>query len=434
MLRLQRLHLLADYLAATRNEIAVDEMLLAMARLEPARVGYLPRVPHWVGRAARAPALARTVWRLLWLAWLAGGAVAFFALEYLKFKRLLRGSRTVPAASAALSDGAVLGFSTRVCDVVDPTRFSELPTRWLTCPWAPQHALPKAAVELPLMALVDKADLRDAFRAAVRATYALVRDESRSRWALQSYTALRWFLVRRAVDRISGTLVTAEHFDRWAVLADRSVRAARRQAGAARRLVLVQHGALGCLSGNGHGEGALKPLPVRLACVDELHAYSADAEASFRRAVLVATRRGPPLRVHYFKPAIHLTGGQRAARPRLLFVGHPLCEAFQCAVFRTLRETMAVDAYYKPHPKAPMSRTMSKVGWTIIDNPQVFPRVDLLVSYPSTLVIEYEGAGIRACVHPLDVDGEALPQFLDRTRRMIATAHPASSRTAERND
>jgi hypothetical protein len=415
----KRLRLLADYLAATRNEIAVDEMLLGMAHVTPVQVGYLPRVPHWLSRAIRAPSLTRAIWRLGRILWLSGGALAYFAMELLKFDQLRRRMGKAPTKSISLTQGAVLGFSTRVSDVVDNERFPWLPTIWLTCPWARQHSLPKDAVELPLMSLITGNDLREAFACALRATYALAHDPNRSPWVLQSYTAFRWFMVRCAVDRIAGTLVTTEHFDRWAVLADRAIRADRQGKMHARKLVVVQHGALGGLGSTNHDHDALKQLPTRLSCVDELHTYNANEENTFRRAVLTKTRSGSSLRVRYFSPTITLSGESSTDRPRLLFVGHPLCEVFQKAVYMALRESIAVEAFYKPHPIAPMSASMAGVGWKIIDNPKLFPRVELLVSYPSTLVIEYEGAGVPASVHPIDICIDAIPQFLEQTLQKI---------------
>ena len=412
MTRLLRMRLIADYLAATRNEIAVDEMLLKLAHLTPTKVGYLPRVPHWLSKGLRAPRLTRVVWRLSWVLWLAGGALAYFALELLKFKQLHQRIGELPPQDVPLAEGAVLGFSTRVCDVADIKRFPWLPTVWLICPWAPQHCLPKNALELPLMSLLTKSDLNEAFFCALRSTYALARKPTTARWSLQGYTALRWFMVRRAVDKLSGVLVTTEHFDRWAVLVDRSVRTARVARGLPRKLIFIQHGALGGLGNAENYSDDPFQLPARISCANELHTYNSNEEDIFRRNVFSTNQRQSTLTVHYFSPTITITGELTAGRPQLLFVGHPLCETFQSNAYYALRKVLDFDAFYKPHPKAPMSAAMANIGWTIIENPLIFPKVDLLISYPSTLVIEYEGLGIQASVHPLDIGLEALPRFI----------------------
>jgi hypothetical protein len=420
-----RLRLLADYFAATRNEIAVDEMFLALSKLQAAHVGHLPRVPHWMGLAQRRPALTRSAWRLARGAWLAGGAALFFALEYVKFSRQRRKAAAAPASLP--EDGAILGLSTRVCDIVQPGQFPAFPRTWLTLPWVPQHCLPEGARELPMLSLLNGQDLRRSLADALTSTCRMRRDSGLSAWVLQSYTAFRWFLARRATDRLSGTLVTTEHFDRWAVLADRSVRESRRGARARRRLVVVQHGALGALDKNAsEASSSLKPS-TRLREVDELHVYNAAEEAAFRSGVIVGGAASRPVEVRFFMPDIELTGSEVSSRLRILFVGHPLCEPFQAAVFHALREKHEFDAFYKPHPKAPMSGAMATIGWTIIDDPQVFPRVDLLVSYPSTLVIEYEGKGVPASVHPLGISREELPGFVAQTQALIEAEQSESN-------
>lgn len=419
MLNFSRARILSDYLAATRNEIAVDEMFLALICPQSKKFIFLPRVPHWVQRGARMPKLVRLLSHALRIIWIAGGAALYFSAEWVRYSLLRYRTSRRGSQEAKQLRGAVLAFSTRVCDVVRPELFPSLPTTWLTCPWATQHALPHGAVELPLLSLVHRRDLREAFIDAIRATYLLAGDLSQSKWVLQSYTAFRWFLTRRAIDRISGTLVTAEHFDRWAVLADRSVRATCRLSNNARRLVLVQHGALGGLGKGEHGRPPLLPVPTKLHCVDELYTYSPTDEQMFRSGILAQGQHDHRPLVHYFKPSIQLTGNQFSVRPRILFVGHPICEDFHIAFFRKLQDIALIEAYYKPHPKAQMSPRIADAGWRVIKDSQVFPRVELLVSYPSTLVIEYEGAGVPAVVHSLDAEGDEIRDLLMNLQRLL---------------
>lgn len=417
MLRTPRQQMLVDYLDATDNEIAVDQMLFGMAHTTPERVGYLPRVSRWVGRAKRYPYFSKLLWWALWVLWLGGGAILFFAYELLHFDWLRRHSKQQNSEDDLLSNGAVLALSTRVGGVVSPQRFPGLPTAWLTCPWAPQHSLPKDAHELMLMAFVKRHDLFESYLDAVHSSYSLARNSQRSNWALQTYTAFRWFMVRRVVDRISGTLVMVEHFDRWAVLADRSVQLACKKS-MPKRLVLIQHGALGGL-GRSNQVAKFMSLPARLTSVQELYVYSSQEEEVFRTAVFAQDNTSYPLVVHYFKPLIALQGAVKSATPRVLFVGHPFCEKFQVSVYKVLHELLNVDVFYKPHPKAPMSADMVEVGWKIIDNVSRFPRVELLISYPSTLVIEYEVVGIPASIHPLDMEVDSLDEFIDQTLKKL---------------
>jgi hypothetical protein len=417
MLLTPRQQMLVDYLDATDNEIAVDQMLFGLAHTSPDRVGYFPRVSRWVGKAKAHPLLATLVWRMIWISWLCGGAMVFFLFEVLRLLISCRCSKKLLLKKIPLMDGAVLALSTRVCDVITPAIFPGLPKAWVTLPWAPQHRLPPDAKEFSLMNLVNWRDLFEAYLDAVYATYRMTKDSVRLNWVLQSYTAYRWFLVRRVVDQIAGTLVMAEHFDRWAVLVDRSVQLASKQS-LSKRLVLIQHGSLGGLGGNSQ-EVKFMSLPARLTSVKELYVYSKQEEEVFLAMVLDGNGSACPLSVRYFKPNISLHGSVEAATKRVLFVGHPLCEKFHVSVFKLLHEMLEIEAFYKPHPKARMSSAMADVGWKIIDNVTLFPRVELLISYPSTLVIEYEGAGIQASIHALDMKSDSLDQFINQTLDML---------------
>lgn len=408
------LRLLADYLAAIKNEVAVDEMFLSLSRMNAAEVGHLPRVPHWVGIASRRPYLTRIASRIARMFWLAGGSALFFMLEYLKFSRLIRSTEnnTIPNA-----DGVILGLSTRVCDIVNPAQFPTFPNKWLTVPWAPQHKLPDGAQELPLMSILDKRDCLGALADALTITRRTQRHRHLSPWVLQTYTALRWFLVRRAMDRLLGTLITTEHFDRWAVLVDRAVRERRRITDCRERFIVVQHGAMGAVSRD--TSSLLLSLPTRLRQVDELYAYNSIEAAAFCAMVFKRDDSSRKLKLCFFKPAIKLSNRATSDRLTLLFVGHPLCECFQVEVLKKLKAWKNFDVYYKPHPKATMSATLSSVGWTVIDNTNTFPMVDLLVSYPSTLVIEYEGVGVHASVHSLNASSDDLSLFFEKTKKII---------------
>jgi hypothetical protein len=406
--------LLADYFAAIRNEVAIDEMFLALSQMNAAEVGHLPRVPHWIGLATRRPYLTRALSRISRMIWLAGGSALFFMREYLKFSHSLRSAGTSPLPNA---DGVILGLSTRVFDIVKPAQFPAFPKTRLTLPWAPLHKLSEGAQELPILSILDKRDCLSALANALTVTLRMQRHPHLSPWVLQTYTAFRWFLVRRAVDRLSGTLVTTEHFDRWAVLVDRAVRERRRVQGCRDRLIVVQHGAMGPLSQD--VRAPLLNLPTRLRQVDELHTYNSTEAAAFCAGVFARGDFSHGLDLHFFKPAIELAGETTSDRLRLLFVGHPLCEYFHVEVFRKVKAWGNFEVYYKPHPNASMSASMVAVEWTVIENTNIFPRVDLLVSYPSTLVIEYEGIGIPASVHPLNASIDDLSLFAKKTQEII---------------
>lgn len=416
-----------SYLQAVRNEIAIDEYVVS---LFPDNFGLMicvPRASRWMSCVRYSRYLFFITYKILVLLWVSGGAIFFYFCQALPFIFNFRsksgGSEFIRLVDIEYS--IVLALSSRVGDVVDYKFLNNLPSLWITVPWAPLRRVPESVVCIDVFSLLSRLELLQALRDAIIATYMLLWRKRTSRWVLQSYTAFRWFAVRRAVDKLPGTLIMTEHFDRWAVLVDSSVAASNRAArmggnNCSRKLVLIQHGALG---GLGVEEGFLKStlcLPTKLRCVSQLYVYNPEEENAFKTDVL-SHSCSQRVEVYYFKPGIELDRSVTDTRLRVLFVGHPLCEQLHEYLFRRLRENFELTAYYKPHPMAPMSMMMGQVGWAVISDKINFPEVDLLVSYPSTLVIEYEGAGVPAMVHPMNMLPSSAEDYLALLLKALAS-------------
>lgn len=102
---------------------------------------------------------------------------------------------------------------------------------------------------------------------------------------------------------------------------------------------------------------------------------------------------------------------------RLLFVGHPICETLHVHIVEALGE--GISSYYKPHPANPSSARVNSASWTVIHDKTVFPEVDLLISYPSTLVKEYEGMNIPAIIHPLNMPPADAGDLIESIKRAV---------------
>jgi hypothetical protein len=273
------------------------------------------------------------------------------------------------------------------------------PKLWLTVPWAQPLRLPDDCTTIDAFSIVTKREYREALWDAVIAARRLSTKSATVHWRLQSYTALRWFVVRAAIDKLPGSLVMAEHFDRWAVLVDRS--AGRSSIGARRSLGLVQHGSVTALSNVDDRSSGLPRFATRLLNVTHLYVYGPAEEAVFRDVILGRSALAQAPQIRHFRPSIELHG--IGDKPRsILFVGHSMCEEFQASVYRRISRDTDLRIFYKPHPLAPMSSAAAQVGWTIISDSNWFPKVDLLISYPSTLVAEYGAMGIPAVTHSLN--------------------------------
>lgn len=406
---------MSDYLAAVSNEISFDTLYFAILKSSPETMGYLPRVPKWVSYSQRNRQLTRFAILMLRAFWLAGGASVLFALQALKLVR----TRTDAAGTLAGLNpdrGFILPFTSRTVEMELPGNWASKAT-WIIFPWAPIDQLPTGAARMELANLLTLRDIVVAYGQAVRSVYLLAGRARQKRWVLQSYTAFHWFAVRRAVDKLEGPVLTTEHFDRWAILVDSSF--ARRSSERNHGLTLVQHGGVESVTAGSDTSVSTIRLPRRLRAVNELWVYDQDAEKIFRRDVFSARCSRHLSAAKYFKPSIELTQLDDYPGLRVLFVGHSLCEAGHEALYRRLRKEFELMVYYKPHPRTVMSAQLEEVGWTVLRQPTVFPKVDLLISYPSTLVTEYRNVGVASVVHPLDIHEDGVEDFYDSVVEML---------------
>jgi hypothetical protein len=270
------------------------------------------------------------------------------------------------------------------------------------------------------MALLDDNDIDRSLVLATLAHRAIQKRRCMSEWGLQSYTALRWFLVRSAVDKLPGPLLTVEHFDRWAVLADGSVGKSRSNK-SNRHLTVMQHGSV---NADKTPRGLGIRLPTRLRAVNHLRAYSSTDVEVFKAEILSPRCGESGLEISFYSPSITLTDMIATdGPPSILFVGHPLCGDAHCALLTALRQKGGWQIFYKPHPTIPASAHIKALPWTLVEGRSVFPRVDLLISYPSTMVSEYATHDIPAVVHPMDVLAEQLLDRLPEIFQIIQLRH-----------
>lgn len=405
----------SDFLEATENEIFLDKLLFSLGGANPGKLGYFPRPTKWVSLGKRHPTASFLAWQLVRLAWLGGGGVAFFLWQYLRLRPSV-GFRKNRSSEHLEDSGYVLALSTRVGDIIHADNIPALPANWVTLPWVPLRQIPANVNAVGLMELLDAGDLARALFDAICSIYVLRNRHQTSPWVLQTYTAFRWFAVRAAIDKLPGDLLMAEHFDRWAVLVDGSARCqwfVDRASGIRRKrkLTLVQHGSLGSLGNNNIGAVSNFDLPRKLHAVTHLYAYDHRQEMEFKNSVLSAESLGG-LKISYYQSRIKLRQAKDYAGMKILFVGHPVCEALHMHLYESLRTSFEFRAYYKPHPLSPMSAKASAINWEIIKEPDNFPEVDMLISYPSTLVVEYSGEGISAIVHPIDLSIDASQDLL----------------------
>ena len=390
----------ADFIAATKNEIAVDEMLFRLAGTTAEEMGFLPRPPKWITYGRRFPLIVCSFSLFMRGLWASGGSSIFFVIQFV-LSCFSLGKFKSEAFENFNHSGFVLALSSRVGDVVNSKIISDLPSVWITVPWVVPSHIPENSRCISIFSLLDRRELWSACRNAMCATSLLRKRKKTSFWILQSYTAFRWFAVRTALEKLSGRFIMSEHFDRWAIVVDsvvfeNNVKSKNKKID----LILVQHGAVEDIGVDGSSS---RWLCRKLRCVTQLYVYGPAAETTFKTRILSAGCVRGGVKVYYYKPEIQLQRHQEGDELKVLFVGHSLCEELHAYIFNSLASDFELFAYYKPHPLAPMSENIRAIGWVVINDKRYFPVVDLLISYPSTLVDEYAGAGVSAMVHPMNL-------------------------------
>lgn len=403
------LKIVADYIRATQNEISIDESVYELAGVTPQSLGFVPRPAKVISRFVKQPVLFKTLMMVLRCVWCLGGAALFFFYEMLVFYKYSRRLSGLISERCQSGDYAV-AFSSRASDVLTSQVLAFEPRCWITFPWVAIKSSMEKTKKIDVFSLVDGKDLLNAFVCAVTASRKIACRQDIRQWALQSYTAFRWFAVRIAFEKLDvNKIIIAEHYDRWAVLADSVISRRKKSLGPENalvpKLVLVQHGSLSGLSAVEQLSNFILPFELRykLKSVTALFVYNEVSQKIFEREILSSSCVRQGVAFTHFSPAINLTTFPSTSAVQVLFVGHPICEGLHIQLLNSLVQTYDVAFYYKPHPTAGTADSVRRLAWRIIEGRETFPEVDFLIAYPSTLVIEYAASGISAILHPLDL-------------------------------
>lgn len=405
-----------DYIRATENEIAIDIAAYGLCGIDPSNAGYVPRPTKWVRKVGKSLFLIKLLGLSLGIIWRFGGSQIFYFAEFCRFYFYSKFCRD-PLPETLTMNSYVLSFSSRAADIIRHPTIDNITSCYITVPWAPIAELPSSSTSVDVFSLLSGSDLVRAYFFSVLATKALSTRKEVSKWILQSYTAFRWFAVRAAIEKLGGHFFIAEHYDRWAILADSAVsrrkRGASSESGMTPELHLFQHGSLGSLNLREPARRHRFELKRRLNAVTHLYVYDEVSMNFFMDRILSVKCISLGVKLTYFSHKISLQHGLDSANFRILFVGHPLCEDFHIYLHGVLSQKFNIYFYYKPHPTASICGLAKNIEWNVIEDRNFFPNVDMLISYPSTLVNEYASHGIHALVHPMNMKKENSDNFTE---------------------
>lgn len=413
MLSLFNMNVIDDYVDSVMNEIAVDAHIYYLMGASVEEHGGLPRPGKWLAHHKNNKIVLPLVTRTARFVWVGGGAGIYFFMEFARSGFCWLWHRN--KLSEALSEGEfAIAFSSRAIDLIGPSMHAE-PQCWITFPWVSNLTISSSAKTYDILSLLTSFDLIRALYLSILATYHMAIKSETSRWTLQSYTSFKWFICHIGLQKLKARrFIIAEHYDRWAVLADSLGGDSNRSI-----LTIVQHGALRRLSGqDSESEHGLPfELPRRLRKVKQVYAYDEQSANVFRKSILDLNNKDVDF--VFYQPMIKLSETKESSRLRILFVGNPLCDSLHIYLFNEISKEYSTDSYYKPHPTAVMDEELNGLNWKIIKERTEFPNVDLLISYPSTLVSEYSNAGIPAIVHPINLHPEEANSFLCEIRHKL---------------
>ncbi|BBP60728.1 hypothetical protein [Pseudomonas sp. St316] len=413
----RQLRLIAHYLAATKNEIAVDQSVYSLCACDPSQLAYAPRPAKLWSVIGSGLVPARVVIKFVSLLWRMGLDKCWFLFDFL---RLLIGKEKFDAGFLALPSEmpVALSFSPRALGVLESVNALSHSSCLVRGPGSERLVVSPEVTVLNYSSLLTWRDCTEALRLSFIISGRMRHKSAFKIWRLQSYTAFKWIAFYLAIEKMpSHKFVITDHYDRWAVLVDRLVAEKKK---AQSSLTIVQHGSLVGLSSTSMEATFSVKIPTRLGSVSKLYVYNEGAAEVFRKHILScgSLRRG--LEVECFKPGISLS--PVSSDFSVLIVGHAICENFHLFLYDQMVSNSTIDFFYKPHPTVSPSREVRARGWYLIEQADFFPKVDLLISYPSTLVAEYEGSGIGAILHPLAIKPEEYEAVLSKIINKLQSA------------
>lgn len=405
-----RRHLSRRYLmefdAAVRSECAIDEHYRHVLGVNDKDFVGLPRPAKWISFAKNNPFVLVVFYHLLKLVWFAGGGVVYFLFQMsFYFVRSL----FVPCKEfdCGVNREYALGFSRRAMDVVGEISLGRNPDCWVLFPWVRKKKHGDFQNVIDILELARFSDFAMAFALSAKALYkvGLISVGGESRF-LQTYIAYQWFLARLTLEKLNADyFVIAEHHDRWAVLADCLV-SGKLNFGSS--LVVVQHGV----------ESTLKAVH-KLSNVSRLYVYDESSLRIFKENIISSCGVGG---VCFYRYSIDLKLLDRSVFPcktAALIVGHPSVESLHIGIYESLLKGRDINVIYKPHPTVRESQEVRRAGWFVWRTKEDFPLVDIVISYPSTLVDEYSLAGVGAVVHPYAITLFDAADYLEKLSAVL---------------
>ena len=385
-----------SYVGALSNEFALDEFFYKQLNVDAKKFGFCPRpsssLPMLKGRFFFVLYFKIIFPLLAFIAYFLFFSLFLFYYIFKAFTNSFKGS-------IGFVNVYFLVFCERSLDVFSSYDVNGNSYKYV---FINAKASINNANSVDILQLVSLKDVFLAYFLSVASLFYVFFNRRMHHWTLQTYTAFKWFIVYRALSKIKqGELVCAQHYDRWAVISDQLVTRSRLlNPNDPLKLTMMQHGYLGNL--NNQLDTLI--LPYKIKSATTVYVYDQKSADYFTQNIIDSQAGSLKPEYQYFTPPIQLIDVKIEDTATVLIVGNPVCEQFHVSLFLKIKTDCDSNVliYYKPHPLNPSSVAMKQVGWVYVEEKNFFPKVNVLVSYPSTMIIEYSAHGIKTISHPLN--------------------------------
>ena len=199
-----------------------------------------------------------------------------------------------------------------------------------------------------------------------------------------SFLTFKWFTLFVGLDKLNfKNLHSFDHYDRYAILAD----SVKENKGSYVNYFFHQHGSL---SSNYN-------MPCKLKNIDVAILLN---KLSIKNFYLLSQKQNVKLLIN--KRAFNTVEIEKTQKKRILIIGNLACKNFHIKLvkmFSSVKNNIVI--YYKPHPNNISLIKQYSFCLNIVDH-NIFPLVDLVISYNSTLLDDYIEAGFNYISHDIN--------------------------------
>jgi len=399
---------------AAHNQLLFDKAEYYYLNIDTNNIEIFPRPSKWVRRSKiisamfiRYGAFLRFLWKYLF-------SYLCFTKDFFLYS-LAGIKRRAGEINFTHHDMLVMALSERAINVINQG-LGSIEKKWLIFPWSKiNHKAVQTEDCIDCVAVLDLKEKLSVLWLSFRAHREICRNENRQ-LCLQSYIVFRWIFIFLCLQKLKpNKLAIAQHLDRWAILVDTYFDSQNFHS----EFHLIQHG----IETDDIYKLKLKIKNFgdffRLQNLTNLYVYDNEQLLLFKDNIIAKECR---IKSSFFKMKSKLYDVDSSGKIKVMFVGHSLAEDLHVFLYEKLCSKFDFYYIYKPHPTTAPSEKIRNCKWAVSQINDGYPKVDYIISYPSTLVYEYKDIGIESFVHDEHVRTSDFPEVLSKLTLFFSNA------------